>query len=229
MIRKANVEDWESISSISARAGYDDYINMEFGRSYLDGHDVYVHISQEIDGFIKLEPLDDKSLWFSGLRVDPESRRKRIGTKLLKFALDHAINNGYKSLRCMVETNNIPSIRLMESFGLSVVDKYFFFSGGIDISDFEKSYSYSGNYANKEWKFDSAHETVYSQGNRQVYLHTGRMLYYTVLSGDEFKYTDEGSTCAPESIAPFIKLQPDYGFKSGYIFEMETSHRPDNL
>ena len=229
MIRKANVEDWESISSISARAGYDDYINIEVGRAYLDGQDVYVHISQEIDGFIKLEPLADKSLWFSGLRVRPESRRNHVGTKLLKFALDHAINNGYTSLRCMVETNNIPSIRLMESFGLSVVDKYFFFSGGIDISGFEESYSHGGNYANKEWKFDSVYETVYSQGNRQVYLHAGRIPYYTVLSGDEFKYTDEGSTCTPETIAPFIRLQPDYGFQSGYIFEMETRHVPDNL
>jgi len=229
MIRKASPDDWNMISSISARAGYDDYINTHFGRSYLEAGNVYVHISKEIDGFIKLEPLADRSLWFSGLRVDPESWRNHIATDLLNYAFDYAISNRYTSLRCMVQTANMPSIRLMESYGLSVAEKYVFFLGGIDISNYEKLNSYSGNYINKDWKFDRVGDTIYLNGNRKVYLHSGGILYYTILDGTDFTYTGNGTTCAPENISQFIKLKPDPDFNSGYIFEKKIPAIKDNL
>jgi GNAT superfamily N-acetyltransferase len=229
MIRKAVPDDWDMISSISARAGYDDYINTQFGSSYLNAGNVYVHLSKKIDGFIKLEPLADRSLWFSGLRVDPESWRSHIATDLLNYGFEYAISNRYTSLRGMVETSNIPSIRLMESFGLSVVEKYFFFLGGIDISNYEKLNSYSGNYVNKDWKFDTVGEPVYFDDHRKVYLHSERLLYYTVLDGTDFTYTDNGTTCAPENISQFIKLKPDLDFNSGYVFEKKTPAIIDNL
>ena len=31
MIRQANMDDWNNVSDISARAGYDDYINAHHG------------------------------------------------------------------------------------------------------------------------------------------------------------------------------------------------------
>ena len=54
MIRQANMDDWNNVSDISARAGYDDYINAHHGPAYLDTGDVYVIIDQTIEGFIKL-------------------------------------------------------------------------------------------------------------------------------------------------------------------------------
>ncbi len=211
MIRKAGIEDWNIISSISARAGYDDYINNYSGISYLNAGNVYVHAAKEIDGFIKLDPLADGSLWFSGLRVDPDSRRNHVAIDLINYASGLTINSRCLSLRCMVESSNVPSRNLMESSGLSVVEKYFFFQGGIDISNYKTIANYSGNYVNKEWKFDSRGEFFYSRGNNKVYVHSGRLLYHTALAGDQFDYNGEGTTCAPENIARFIKVTSSPG------------------
>ncbi len=226
MIRQATHDDWEYISDISARSGYDDYINTQYGPSYLNSCNVYVIIDKTIQGFIKLEKLTDRALWFSGLRVNPESRRKRLGTQLLDFAYGFAYRNGLNTLRCMVETGNWPSIKLMESYGMGVVSKFFFFIGGIDTSNYLYKETKLNNFINKEWKFEHNSGKVYRKGNAQVAIYRERREYYTVLSGTSFEYNDTGTTCAPEGIARYIKLPTDGEFPSGYIFEKQVTSSP---
>lgn len=223
MIRQANNDDWEYISDISARSGYDDYINTQYGPSYLDARNVYVIIDETIQGFIKLEKLNDCSLWFSGLRVRPESRRKHLGTQLLDFAYGFAYRNGLHSLRCMVETSNEPSIRLMDSYGMRVVSKFFFFVGGIDISNYLYGSTKLDNFINKDWKFEHNNDKVYRKGTAQVALYREKLEYYTILSGTSFKYTGTGTTCAPEGLARYVELPNDQEFPSGYIFEKQIT------
>jgi GNAT superfamily N-acetyltransferase len=219
MIRQANRDDWIFVSDISARAGYDDYINAHHGPAYLDTGNVYLIVEENIEGFIKLEKLDDGSLWFSGLRVSPESRRKHLGTKLLDFAFHFASCNGLTSLRCLVETGNYPSIKLMDSYGMRVVAKFYFFLGGIDISDYFFKSRQSNSLVNKQWKFQHSSENIYRKGNAQISLYKGEIEYYTVLAGESFRYTDTGTTCAPSGLARRVKLPPDPEFPSGYIFD----------
>ncbi|EQB70601.1 MAG: hypothetical protein AMDU4_FER2C00238G0034 [Ferroplasma sp. Type II] len=219
MIRKANPGDWNSVSHISSTAGYDDYINTHYGPSYLNSGNVYVSDNSGIDGFIKIEALKDNSLWFSGLRVSQESRRKHIATTMLEYTHKCAMKNGYNSMRCMVETNNIPSIKLMESFSMSIVQKYDFFLGGIDISSYTFNQKLKHGLVNKEWKFDSEYKGIYEIGNNQIYAYPGNLTYYTVLEGADFDYVPEGSTCVPDYLSSFIKLKPDSEFVSGYVFE----------
>ncbi|WMT50413.1 MAG: GNAT family N-acetyltransferase [Ferroplasma sp.] len=221
MIRQANRDDWDSVSDISARSGYDDYINAHHGPAYLDNGDVYVIVDQTIRGFIKLEKLDDGSLWFSGLRVSPESRRAHMGTKLLDFALNFASANGLHPMRCLVETGNYPSIRLMDSYGMRPVAKFYFFLGGIDISDYAFKSTESGSFINKQWKFVRNNENVFRKGGAQIALYKGALEYYTALSGKSFRYTGTGTTCAPAGIARYVSLPPDPEFPSGYIFEKQ--------
>ncbi|WP_337860919.1 GNAT family N-acetyltransferase [Ferroplasma sp.] len=219
MIRKATQVDWDALSIISARAGYDDYINSEYGSSFLDTGTVYVSENSNIDGFIKIEPLEDMALWFSGLRVSSESWRKHIGTALLQYIYKYAGENSFNSLRCMVETTNIPSIKLMQSFGMSVKEKFNFFLGGIDLSEYKFIKFKPENFVNKQWKFDKKCDGIYINGENRVYIYRGRMDYYTILNGSDFKYTKDGTTCIPESLSIHLNLQPDQGFPSGYIFE----------
>lgn len=219
MIRQANMDDWNNVSDISARAGYDDYINAHHGPAYLDTGDVYVIIDQTIEGFIKLEKMDDGSLWFSGLRISPESRRKHLGTKLLDFALNFASGKGLTYLRCLVEASNYPSIKLMDSYGMKPVAKFYFFLGGIDISDYAFKSTRSRGFINKQWKFMRNNEKVFRNGVAQIVFYRSELEYYTVLSGKSFMYTDNGTTCAPAGIARYLGLPPDPEFPSGYIFE----------
>jgi GNAT superfamily N-acetyltransferase len=219
MIRQADQGDWDYISSISAKAGYDDYINSSYGPSYLDEKNVYVIIDDKIEGFIKLDKLGDGALWFSGLRISPDSRRKHMGTRLMDFAYEFAKLNGCNSLRGLVETANYSSIKLMDSFGMKAITKFYFFSGGIDISDYTYKSTELSGFVDKQWKFEHNHEKVYRKGSANVFFYKGKLDNYTVLSGNSFKYIDTGMTCASEGIARYITLKPFPEFESGYIFE----------
>ena len=86
MIRLATHDDWNSISDISARSGYVDYIN-RIGPSFIDSGDVILFENPNIQAFAKLEYLKDNTAWFSGLRVDPEYWRK--GNKQLMINIKY--------------------------------------------------------------------------------------------------------------------------------------------
>jgi hypothetical protein len=62
MIRQANRDDWIFVSDISARAGYDDYINAHHGPAYLDTGNVYLIVEENIEGFIKEKKFLEKKI-----------------------------------------------------------------------------------------------------------------------------------------------------------------------
>lgn len=152
MIRLATNEDWPSISDISRRSGYIDYIN-GIGESYLDNGEVYVFEDHGIRGFAKLNYLQDNAAWSGGLRVDPDHWREGVGSALTKFMLEIAGKKGCNVFRVLIYTDNFRSIGLTEKLGGRIVGGYNFFHGIADLSEFEKHRTEVAGYVNSNWAF----------------------------------------------------------------------------
>ncbi len=159
MIRLATKKDWPSISDISRRSGYIDYIN-RIGESYLDDGEVYVFEDDVIQGFAKLNYLPDSAAWSGGLRVDPNHWRKGVGSLITKSLLEIARKRGCKVFRVLIYTDNFRSIGLTEKLGGKIVGEYNFFQGMPDLSLFEGRREGVTGYINESWEF-----TKYGEGN----------------------------------------------------------------
>lgn len=159
MIRLASKDDWPSISDISRRSGYIDYIN-RIGESYLDDGEVYVYANTEVRAFAKLHYLSDNAVWSSGLRVDPDHWRKGIGTILTKAMVDIAREKKYDSFRVLVFDDNFRSLKLVEKLGGRKVGEYCFFQALPNQDGFTGKKEEVTGYINSSWEF-----TKYSRNN----------------------------------------------------------------
>lgn len=170
MIRIAINEDWPSISDISRRSGYEDYIN-RIGKSYLDNGEVYVYDDGGIQGFAKLNYLPDNAAWSGGLRVDPNHWRKGIGSVITKSLLEIAGKKGCDVFRVLIFTDNFRSIRLTEKLGGRITGEYNFFSGIPDLGEFESHMGEVAGYVNSSWEFTKYPEE--NPGKFEIYEHKG--------------------------------------------------------
>jgi N-acetylglutamate synthase-like GNAT family acetyltransferase len=59
-------------------------------------------------------------VWLEGIRVNPDFRRKSIGTKLIKKMLEYGKEQGAKEAAAVVSVNNIASQAMMEKNGFVV-------------------------------------------------------------------------------------------------------------
>ena len=156
MIRKASVDDWPSISDISRRSGYEDYIN-RIGIAYLDEGEVWLYEDTRIKGFSKIEFLSDNSVWFSGLRVDPDYWRSGIGQQLSEASLKAGTERGCTSARLLVYEDNAKSLGLVEKMGFRIVSKYNFIYGIPNLEDFNfDGVLIDHGLINVGWKFVQA-------------------------------------------------------------------------
>jgi GNAT superfamily N-acetyltransferase len=69
--------------------------------------------------------LFEKQAWIEGMRVHPEHRRKGLGKNMFEHA-ESIIQN--KTIRLIIESENHPSIRLVESMGYCLEDKWRLYS-----------------------------------------------------------------------------------------------------
>ncbi len=225
MIRLATKEDWPSISDISRRSGYIDYIN-RIGESYLDNGEVYVYDDNGIQGFAKLNYLPDNAVWSGGLRVDPDHWRKGIGTVITNSIIDIARKKGCDVFRVLIYTDNFRSIRLTEKLGGRITGEYNFFTGIPDMDGFEIHREKISGYVNSSWEF-----TKYSErhpGEFDVYVHGGWKLLATdpntvqVLKRGENRLNmkhSEGFTCIEGGENENIFVE-DSERSTGYLMEI---------
>jgi RimJ/RimL family protein N-acetyltransferase len=69
--------------------------------------------------------ISEKQAWIEGMRVHPQYRRRGLG----KNMLDHAQSTApSKTMRLIIESENYPSIRLVESMGYRLEDKWRFYT-----------------------------------------------------------------------------------------------------
>lgn len=218
MIRVASKEDWPSISDISRRSGYVDYIN-RIGSTYLDDGEVFVYEESEIIAFAKLHYPPDNSAWFSGLRVDPNHWKKGIGGKLTEALIENANRRGKDTLRALVFEDNFKSLKIFDNLKWKKVGTYHFIRGMPDLNDFHKRESTLTGYVNFSWEFSGYTEdkplkqTVYFRNGWEIITPTGntaQILKTGVGPLDMAK--EEGFTC----------FRSDTQIKPDILFEKET-------
>ena len=128
-IRAAQPKDKRAVRALCARIWSDDYIPDQFdewvrdrrGRFWVaveDGH---------LIGIAKLTLIGEREAWLHALRVDPQHRRKGVGTALLEHRLERARRLGARVARLDTQEDNTAVHRMMRRFGfrLREVDAYF--------------------------------------------------------------------------------------------------------
>ena len=63
-------------------------------------------------------------VWLEGIRVNPDFRRKSIGTKLIKKMLEYGKEQGAKEAAAVVSVNNMASQAMMEKNGFVVTSRW---------------------------------------------------------------------------------------------------------
>jgi|SRR5437867_2459493 len=69
--------------------------------------------------------ISEKQAWVEGMRVHPQYRRRGLGKNLLVHAESMA---PFKTMRLIIESENHPSIKLVESMGYRLEDKWRLYS-----------------------------------------------------------------------------------------------------
>jgi GNAT superfamily N-acetyltransferase len=94
-----------------------DYIPRVFDRWVADAGAAFE--AAEIDGVVvglqRLRPIGPGLMWYEGLRVAPEHRRRGIARAMLRAAIDESREQGMREIR--LATRDEPAIKLFQSAG----------------------------------------------------------------------------------------------------------------
>ncbi len=227
MIRKATKDDWPSISDISRRSGYEDYIN-RVGISYLDEGEVWLYEDGRIKGFSKIEYLSDNSVWLSGLRVDPDYWRSGIGQQLSEASLKAGAERDCTSARLLVYEDNAKSLGLVEKMGFRIVSKYNFIYGIPSLEHLSsEEIVLDHGLINVGWKFleaskDHPAKALLYSSKKWSILGTGNNTFEILNAREPISLSEGlGFTCAKSSL-DLPKTVSDYAehdISSGYVLE----------
>lgn len=226
MIRLASEEDWPMISRVSRRSGYEDYIN-HVGPEYLKDGRVMVYEDTEIRGFLKMEYLPDESAWLGGLRVDPDSWRKGIGSSLTLSAIEQAQSEGRKTVRLLIYEDNVRSLNLAEKQGFERIASYDFYDGLPEVTGFSRTETKASGLVNVGWKFmiaspeNELHAEQYEL-NGWTFVATNERTFQISSTGDTpVLFGEGGFTCARSDIgpSPFLEKYREKDFSTGYVLE----------
>lgn len=96
-----------------------DYIPRVFDRWVSDAGAAFE--AAEVDGIVvgvqRLRPFAPGLMWYEGLRVAPEQRRRGVARAMMAAAIEEAREQGIREIR--LATRDEPAIRLFESMGFT--------------------------------------------------------------------------------------------------------------
>lgn len=75
---------------------------------------------EEILGFLTLEKKSDSLCDISLVAVDQYARGKKIGTKLINFAISQGVQKGFKDIQVVTQLENLPAKNLYEKCGFQI-------------------------------------------------------------------------------------------------------------
>lgn len=131
-IRPAKKTDKEQILSFCVETfDWGDYIDKvwDFWFSGKNGRLFVVEDNGRSIAMSHVALCDDSRLaWLQGVRVRPDYRRSSIATQLLDAMLAYAGRHGARQASAIVSMENVPSQRMMEKNGFSVVSKWVYYS-----------------------------------------------------------------------------------------------------
>lgn len=228
IIREASKDDWEAVSRISRRSGYEDYINNHWGPSYLEDGKVILAVEDEPVGFGRVDMLPDKSAWLSGLRVDPDHWRKGIGTMITRNQIEEARKMGAYSARMLVEEGNSRSRKLCEGLGFPKAGIYLYFSQMIDLHDYTETSPADVPYVSVRWRFvrpgraDVLDGKFFTNGKNTVFMNNDENACFVAQASEKIEPGGEGMTVWPKEIfqQPLCYLQAMESFPSAVLYEV---------
>jgi ribosomal protein S18 acetylase RimI-like enzyme len=84
---------------------------------------LFLYINQEIVG-VTLAVREEKYLGLSLVAVDPEMRRKGIGSYLMKYIINWCIKNQLETIYLQVYHENTPALLMYEKLGFNHIFNY---------------------------------------------------------------------------------------------------------
>jgi GNAT superfamily N-acetyltransferase len=142
-IRKLAARDYRAVKKIE-RSIVDEYlaylketgeedpiepwINPEYFNHYVRARASYVaEIARKLVGFILAQPTTfidsaQREIWLEYIAVQPPSRRKGIGTKLMSAVIEYANVHDIPLLYTTMNPNNKESIQFLKTHGFEVKD-----------------------------------------------------------------------------------------------------------
>ncbi|MFG1449017.1 MAG: GNAT family N-acetyltransferase [Thermoplasmataceae archaeon] len=226
-ITVAGSENWNEISNISEMSGYMDYIN-RIGPSYLDvGTVLMAYVDDDPAGFLKIEEMDDDSVWLSGIRVLPKFRRMHVGSALTNGAMEIARRKSFRMARLLTHRDNYNSISMVQKAQFSKVCEMAFFRGiSVDGMKTVQSLNQIPKLLNLGWKFSEPldslidNATIFRSDKGAEVVEIENSFQITRWASD-LEFTKEGFSCMeiysklPETARKYMLDD----FDIGLIFE----------
>lgn len=132
-----------------------DYIPRVFDRWVTDAGAAFE--AAEMDGVVigvqRLRPFAPGLMWYEGLRVAPEQRRRGVARAMLAAAIDEAREQGMREIR--LATRDAPAIKLFESAGFQQVVEVRWWRG-VRVEGGEPARMPDAPEAKRLWPFVSA-------------------------------------------------------------------------
>ena len=158
-IRKIGIEDKEKIIAISSKIWEgEDYIDSVFDDWISDDKREFVCIAdgESIYGFASMKILPDDTVWFEGLRVDPDARGRGYGSKLTEYLIERVKGRG-GIIRLSTYFKNYESLHIVSKYGFQKIKGYNFLekeTSPVGINFTEKRIDLSGvDFIPIDWVF----------------------------------------------------------------------------
>jgi len=126
-IRTARPEDRDTVFAFCAHTWkWGDYIERVWDEWLQDSTGkLFAAVADERPvGIAHLRMLNSTEAWLEGLRIDPAYRQQGIGTALNMAELEEAIHRGATNARCVTESTNTGSIRIVDAIHMRQVGAF---------------------------------------------------------------------------------------------------------
>jgi GNAT superfamily N-acetyltransferase len=129
-IRPARSEDRDAVFAFCQQTWeWGDYIERIWDE-WLDDPQGQLFVATSVNsheqpiGIMHLHMVSENDAWAQGLRVDPNYRRQGIARALHETVTIEAMRRGASYLRLTIETDNLPSINLVEQLHMRPIGSY---------------------------------------------------------------------------------------------------------
>ncbi len=237
-IRKANPDDWDEISRISAEVSEEglisDYIS-GIGKKYLTiGETFLIETGGKVVGYHNVQDVPDGSIYLSGLRISKPHRKKGLAIWLIRQTISSCIAMGKSVARAYIEPENLASRGLFEKAGFIKSRLVHLYFGSIDTGEFSPV---------EEWPdsiVDIGHlpSRYFQQIPAKILKKEGCVICrsepgvwdglpsFTVLNPNGCRFVEGSSfivSMEAIDVAEHGKLRIVEGFRSAYLYEKDLS------
>lgn len=176
MIREANIEDKIHVLKFCKNTfSWGDYVDQVWD-SWLSEGNLFIYENQLPVGICHTFYSKDQ-IWIEGIRIDPNFRRQKIASQLVKHAESIGKEKNISFSYMLIDTQNIASLSMANSLNYNVFQTWNFYSlhpkkNSNYVVDFEKSFNYKlyTHYVNS-WRWlplDDELLSLFSQQNKII-------------------------------------------------------------